>query len=256
MFDVGAAGAFRDPVAACATILALMAPSSDSHELAREKFDTAEQAAAYSRKFVGTRKDALEKARIEAALLGVPPGSRVLDLPCGTGRMTTFLVRLGYRVTAADASAHMLNLARQRVTAELKELNLPGRVELCEQDVLALTFAAGSFDAVVCNRLFHHFSEPATRRKALAELARVSKGPVVVSFFRTLSLSALWRRILNRLRGVKQVDRIPIPLRAFREDAESVGLVVAEVLPVRFGISPQTYVRLEQAESPRRKPAS
>ena len=37
----------------------------------------------------------------------------------------------------------------------------------------------------MCNRLLHHFAEPDVRIGVLRELARVSRGPVIVSFSNT-----------------------------------------------------------------------
>jgi len=222
-----------------------MNPASDSHQLTREKFDSADYAALYSRKFARTRKDAREKACVAELLAGLPPGSRVLDLPCGAGRLMPFLAGLGHRLSGADVSDHMLEQARKRLDAELGEAG--AAIDLSRQDVLALGYADGTFDAVVSNRLFHHFSEPDTRRRALAELSRVCKGPLVVSFFCSATLGAWKRRIVNAIKGVTPVDRIPIPLAAFGADAEAAGLRVERVLPVRRGISPQTYVRLVRA---------
>jgi ubiquinone/menaquinone biosynthesis C-methylase UbiE len=215
--------------------------TSDSHADARAKFDSAQAAATYRSKFEGTRKDRWERECLRRGLEGVPPGSHVLDLPCGTGRMTTLLLELGHRVTAADFSEHMLAQARARFAAEPPPAG--AALRFVHADVMATPFRDGEFDAVACNRLFHHFFEPATRRRALTELARISRGPIVVSFFRTLALSALKFRVVHALRGDSPTDRVPIPLRAFREDLEACGLRVDAVLPVRFGVSPQTYVR-------------
>lgn len=223
----------------------------DSHAAAQRKFDSAEMASTYRRKFAGTRKDQLEKACIRRALEGVVPGSRVLDLPCGTGRITTFLLSEGWRVHASDYSEHMIEQAREACAAAFPAsagaAASSADVAFSRQDVLATTFADGEFDAVVCNRLFHHFTEPATRRRALAELARVSRGPVVASFFCSFSLSALKFRLVNALKGVTPTDRVPIPLAEFTADVEAAGLRVEAVLPVRWGISPQTYVRAVRA---------
>lgn len=221
--------------------------SSDSHRFTREKFDSKEYAALYAGKFAASRKDAREKECIRELLLGVLPGSRVLDLPCGAGRMTSFLVRLGHRVTAADTSEHMLAEARARVQAELGPEGLADRVELSQQDILKLGFDDDAFDAVACNRLFHHFAESETRRRALAELARVCRGPIVVSYFSSFALSALQRRVANAVRGIRPVDRIPVAPRVFRADVQAAGLVEEACLPVRWGISPQTYLRLRRA---------
>jgi len=44
--------------------------------------------------------------------LGIAPGSRVLDMGCGTGRHSVELARRGYAVTGVDQSARMLAEAR------------------------------------------------------------------------------------------------------------------------------------------------
>ncbi len=43
------------------------------------------------------------------------PGERVVELGCGTGALTEFLVRAGYRPLGVDASAAMLRHARRRL---------------------------------------------------------------------------------------------------------------------------------------------
>ena len=43
---------------------------------------------------------------------GVGPGARILDLPCGTGRMAPALVGLGARVVGADLSLEMMRAGR------------------------------------------------------------------------------------------------------------------------------------------------
>ncbi|QWC86627.1 class I SAM-dependent methyltransferase [Nocardioidaceae bacterium] len=42
----------------------------------------------------------------------VPPGARVLDAGCGTGRVAVRLAELGYRVVGVDSDAEMLDVAR------------------------------------------------------------------------------------------------------------------------------------------------
>ena len=46
-------------------------------------------------------------------LLDAAPGSRVVDLGCGNGALTEQLAACGYDVTGVDASAEMLELARE-----------------------------------------------------------------------------------------------------------------------------------------------
>ena len=57
----------------------------------------------------------------------IPPASTILELGCGTGRVTRALVALGHRVVAVDNAAEML--------AELDGL---GGVETVEADILGL----------------------------------------------------------------------------------------------------------------------
>jgi SAM-dependent methyltransferase len=58
-------------------------------------------------------------------------GASVLELGCGTGRITGQLVRLGYDVTAVDESAEMLAHVRdaETVQARIEELDLGRRFD-------------------------------------------------------------------------------------------------------------------------------
>lgn len=68
----------------------------------------------------------------------------VLDLACGTGRMTTTLARRGYDMTGIDLSADMLAHARQRAQEE----GIDNLLLLC-QDMCSFELY-GTVDAVVC----------------------------------------------------------------------------------------------------------
>ena len=56
----------------------------------------------------------------------VPPGSEILELGCGAGRITHELVALGHRVTAVDNSPEMLAHVRgaETVLADIETLEL------------------------------------------------------------------------------------------------------------------------------------
>ena len=76
-------------------------------------------------------------ADVLVRLRGVPPDATVLDVGCGTGRVTESLLALvpRGRVLALDASAEMVGLARSR---------LGDRAEVWCQDVLDLALAGRS----------------------------------------------------------------------------------------------------------------
>ena len=85
-------------------------------------------------------------ARDLPARLALVPGARVLELACGSGRLTRHLLAAlpeGATLTATDLSAGMLAQAQLALGADL-------RVSWRETDATALPFANGSFDAVAC----------------------------------------------------------------------------------------------------------
>ncbi|MER5479380.1 class I SAM-dependent methyltransferase [Streptomyces sp. NPDC002734] len=86
-------------------------------------------------------KDMHGEARFCAAL--VPPGARVLDAGCGTGRVMIRLAELGYDCVGVDLDASMLAVARQQAP------QLPWfQADLAELDAEALG-GAEDFDLVV-----------------------------------------------------------------------------------------------------------
>jgi SAM-dependent methyltransferase len=213
----------------------------------RNRFDRPEVAREYrARKNTRTRRNQREWQCIEQALHGVGAGAQVLDLPCGSGRLEPLLEAKGYRVTAADASPHMLQQAVDAYRGSSGRQELPAHMRFLRRDVMHTEFADGEFDAVICNRLLHHFPTPGLRRRALAELMRVSKGPLVVSYFSNFALSALRFHLKNRLSGRPRNDRVPIWFHVLEQDLEAVGLGCSGTFAVRPGLSPQTYLRLER----------
>ena len=75
--------------------------------------------------------------------LGIPAGTIVLDVACGTGNQSIPLARSGCVVTGVDISTHLLEQARERANAEgLK-------IQFDEGDAEALPYADGTFEAVV-----------------------------------------------------------------------------------------------------------
>jgi len=104
----------------------------------------------------------LVDAAIERGGLGA--GSRVLEVGCGTGKLTEALVARGLRVDAVDPGPRMIEVARRRVGAsELVSFHL-GRFE--EVDL-----PQGVFDAVFSATAFHWIDPGIGWRKA-AELLR------------------------------------------------------------------------------------
>ncbi|GAQ56513.1 class I SAM-dependent methyltransferase [Streptomyces acidiscabies] len=77
----------------------------------------------------------------------VPAGARILELGCGVGRMTHPLVERGFRVTAVDESAEMLERVRgvRTVRSPIEELDLGETFDV----VLLASFLVHAGDAEV-----------------------------------------------------------------------------------------------------------
>jgi len=151
------------------------------------------------------RKHRAEMQLVDRALLCVPREHHVLDVPCGYGRVMAHLFAQGYRVSGADLSEAMLELAR----ANLGPLGWSGRLE--RQDLQALGYPERAFDTLICFRVFHHFPDAATRQAVVSELCRVAGRFVLLSYFSPDSFSSRLERWRIRL-GLKQPNRYPTPL--------------------------------------------
>ena len=92
-------------------------------------------------------KHRAEMGLVDRAFALIPKAHRVLDVPCGGGRVTVHLARQGYVVWSADLSEAMLAIARENLTRH----GLECPVE--RQDVEKLTYAPRSFDTVISFRL-------------------------------------------------------------------------------------------------------
>lgn len=88
------------------------------------------------------RDHSREEARVAHELLQLMPGARVLDVPCGDGRLAVELARRGMAVTGVDRSPALLEAARANARGE--------EVELVAGDMWSLQLPAGQFDGALC----------------------------------------------------------------------------------------------------------
>ncbi|MFE0593878.1 class I SAM-dependent methyltransferase [Micromonospora echinospora] len=112
----------------------------------------------------------------EARLLDamVPPGARILDAGCGTGRVGAALAERGHTVVGVDADPVLIEAARADhpgstwLVADLAELDLPGE----------------PFDAAVVAGNVMAFVAPGTERDVLRRIAAHLRpdGVLVVGF--------------------------------------------------------------------------
>ena len=98
--------------------------------------------------------------------LGLKPGTKLLDVACGTGNLALPAARLGANVTGVDIAPNLVEQARARAAGE----GLTAQFD--EGDAEALPYDDASFDAVVT--MFGAMFAPRPEMVA-AELKRVTK---------------------------------------------------------------------------------
>ena len=113
-----------------------------------------------------------EYTRMEAVfiseLLRVPPGGRILDAPCGEGRIARELAAKGYQLTGVDIAQDFVEEAR----AKAQQRGLVSAFE--SGDVRSLRFSE-EFDGAVCwGNSFGYFDD-AGNTALLQSLARAIK---------------------------------------------------------------------------------
>ena len=75
--------------------------------------------------------------------LGVKPGTRLLDVGCGSGQLALIAARAGAQVSGCDIAPNWIEKARARAAAEGLD------IAFTEGDAEALPYADGEFDVVV-----------------------------------------------------------------------------------------------------------
>jgi ubiquinone/menaquinone biosynthesis C-methylase UbiE len=179
------------------------------------------------------------------SLLGDVSGQRVLEIGCGAGPLTSWLVDHGATVTAMDVSSEMVRLARQRVadraTFVVANLEHP------------LAFASdGAFDLVVASLVLHYVKD---WEAVLREFARVLRpgGEVVFSthhptmdwrlhsfddYFAVKQVSEIW----TKGSGDYEVTFWRRPLTAMTAAIAAAGFVITQL------VEPQPVPELESLD--------
>ena len=89
--------------------------------------------------------------------LAPPAGGKILDVPCGTGRLSVALAERGYAVTGVDLNTAVLDNGRK----DAAERNL--RVEFAQRDMRDLPWP-GQFDSAFCfGNSFSYFDDDGNR---------------------------------------------------------------------------------------------
>ena len=174
----------------------------------------------------GPRTDRRERAAIRALLPLVAAGTGPwLDAPAGAGRMSGELPGPVVQLDRDRAMLAAAGSARPRVCATAS----------------ALPFANGTFAGALCCRLLQHIAHSEERRAILRELARVTRGPVLLSFFDATSLLHL-RRVVRRALGKNRSGRCAVRRATLLADVRAAGLEPVRVWALGRFVAEQTFL--------------
>jgi SAM-dependent methyltransferase len=165
-------------------------------------------AGVYGATFAGATRPFIE-ALLDAAQ--VARGTRMLDIACGPGFLTSAGRARGAVARGLDFSPAMLEIARARDT----------EVRFDEGDAEALPYVDASFDSVVANFGIHHVPRPWF---ALNESYRVLRqsGRVAFSFWAEPAENVAWRLVFDAVErhGDRGAARTPSPGGGFGTAAQ------------------------------------
>ena len=93
-----------------------------------------------------------------AVSLALPPGSRILDVGCGSGWLSEYFARLGYIVKGIDISSDLIEMSRERVARVPYSVDHETPLQ-CSFEVhdVELGSLSEKFDAIICYDSLHHF---------------------------------------------------------------------------------------------------
>jgi SAM-dependent methyltransferase len=190
-------------------------------------------------RFASARAAGRDPALVSALLARHAPGAiaRLLDAPCGSGRLVPALRRAERRVHL-DANLPMLEAAREVL----------GEACAVQGSLFALPFAGRSFDVVVSCRFLHHLHGTDELARAVGELVRVSRALVVASFWDAASLPA-WRVRLGLKRDEGPRGRVWHSRAELTAAFARAGAPVLEFEPVLRFVTAQTFLAARRSDA-------
>ncbi len=148
-----------------------------------EIMDDDEQALAYVRAdFSSSNQLFVDRLTAEyASYIG-----HVLDLGCGPADVPIRIAQKkpSARITAVDASAVMVRLAKQAVISA----GVQDRITVVQGRLPGLTLDDDDFDAIISKDLLHHLPDPAAFWQELRRLAKKTTAVCVMDLFRPRSV--------------------------------------------------------------------
>ena len=143
----------------------------------------------YDDKRAGQAKWTVEQALIEQMLSDLPPGSWVLDAPCGTGRFLEYCINHQLIYRGLDISEDMIAHAAAKIdnqcavftmkTPDGREGQTP-QVSFTKGDVLSSGIPDKAVDAALCIRITRGLS-PDECQQMFREMQRISRDRIILT---------------------------------------------------------------------------
>lgn len=174
------------------------------------------------RSLKGRLTDRREKACVFRALKRADVRGPILDLPCGTGRLTEALLERGFRVTAADISDAMMKHAKR------KTAKYGSRVKFKKADIENLLFPDNSFELILTLRLLHHIP-PHLHTRVLEQLHRKTRRWVIISFSSKYTIQNVRRNLISL---VTKSPRYSISPALFKREIAEASFEIVDYIPL------------------------
>ena len=188
----------------------------------------------YERRWTKRCVTSREIGRIKQLLATQPRSSRMLDIPCGGGRVSGPLANATDLLLQADLSLSQVLTARQTLGAQ-------GNFAWFTASAFLIPLKDGAVDGILCNRLIHHLPTAVEQERLIGELLRVAQRFVILSYCDYASLKSLGRRLRGKYPG-HTMRRKDLQAMVERHGA-SMGMDV----PLWFEGSRLRYVLLQKS---------
>ncbi len=198
----------------------------------------------------GRLKNWRDRRLVEKAVQRAGDVERVLDIPCGTGRLIRSLASRVPRSIGADVSLDMIEFSRLSTAGQ--ERGSKSLLEYVQCDAKYLPFGNESFDMVVSGRFLHHlFNVPQSDRlQVMKEFARVSRKWVLGDFNIQYGLKYYINRVRSILKRKPLKSQRMAASRVFEELAKA-GLQVEQVYPISWLASEKWYILCRKEREPK-----
>jgi|CXWL01.1.fsa_nt_gi ubiquinone/menaquinone biosynthesis C-methylase UbiE len=168
--------------------------SKNIEEIAKDRERKArdEQSGDYDR-MIGLKLFGIAELPLTLRMMKREPADTLVEVGCGTGRMTTTFANRTQRMIALDFSFESLKRCQSKLRANGIE-----NVLLVQGDATALPLKSEISDQVVSCQVLEHLPNESARRKMVEELSRIA------TFGATVVLSAYKHSLLMKLFGKKE----------------------------------------------------